>query len=85
MMLRRMQCVLGLAVLLCCYVRPGVAQRRDPLNDKEVDEMREAADFPDKRLELMVKFARARMSAIQQLQGDAKKAKDRPMQVHDLL
>ena len=47
--------------------------------------MRESADWPDKRIELMVKFARARMAAIDQLRADAKSAKDRPMQIHDLL
>ena len=63
----------------------SVAQKRDPLNEKEVDEMRESADWPDKRLELMVKFARARMTAIDQLRANGKTAKDRPMQIHDLL
>ena len=62
-----------------------MAQRRDPLNEKEIDEMRESADWPDKRLELMVQFARERMSEIDQLRADAKSAKDRPMQIHDLL
>ncbi len=47
--------------------------------------MRESADFPDKRLELMINFARARMASIDQLRADAKNAKDRPMQIHDLL
>jgi chromosome segregation ATPase len=85
MMLRRMQCIMWLLLLLCSTVRYSLAQRRDPLNEKEVDEMREAADQPDKRLELLVKFARARMTSIDQLQANAKNAKDRPMQVHDLL
>jgi hypothetical protein len=84
-MLRRMQCGLWLTVLLCTCAHYGAAQKRDPLTDKEVDEMRESADWPDKRLELMVKFARARMATIDQLQADGKKAKDRPMQIHDLL
>ncbi len=74
-----------LVLLLCTCTRYGAAQKRDPLNEKEVDEMRESADWPDKRLELMVKFARARMAAIDQLQADGKTAKDRPMQIHDLL
>jgi len=47
--------------------------------------MRESADWPDKRLELMVKFARERMTKIDQLRSDGKNAKDRPMQIHDLL
>ena len=84
-MLRRTQCVVWLALLLLSFSRDGTAQKRDPLNEKEVDEMRESADWPDKRIELMVKFARARMAAIDQLRSDPKSAKDRPMQIHDLL
>jgi hypothetical protein len=73
-----------LALLLCFCARDSVAQRRDPLNEKEVDQMRESADWPDKRLELMVKFTRERMAAIEQLQS-GKNVKDRAMQIHDLL
>ena len=72
----------ALLSLLCAT---AVAQQRDPLNDKEIDEMRESADWPDKRLETMVKFTRARMNAIEELQANGKTAKDRPMQIHDLL
>lgn len=84
-MLRRGQCALWLVLLVCTCARSGAAQKRDPLNEKEIDEMRESADWPDKRLELMVQFARARMAAIDQLRADGKSAKDRPMQIHDLL
>jgi hypothetical protein len=76
--------ILVVSVLLI-VAGTGSAQKRDPLNEKEIDEMRESADWPNKRLEVMVKFARARMSAIEQLQADGKNAKDRPMQIHDLL
>lgn len=84
-MVRRSHCAAMLIMVLCCFAQYGAAQKRDPLNEKEVDQMREAADWPDKRLELMVKFARDRMNAIDQLRSDAKNAKDRPMQIHDLL
>jgi hypothetical protein len=82
---RRISCVMFTLSLLLMSVGNLAAQKRDPLNEKEVDEMRESADWPDKRLELMIKFAKARMTAIDQLQANAKKAKDRPMQIHDLL
>jgi hypothetical protein len=85
MIRRRIQFAMFLALLLCFLPGNSVAQRRDPLNEKEVDEMRESADWPDKRLELMVKFARERVAAIEQLQTGTKNAKDRPMQIHDLL
>ncbi|MGA3053020.1 MAG: hypothetical protein ABSD63_02330 [Candidatus Korobacteraceae bacterium] len=86
-MLRRTQWLLGLIFLICLLAQCALPQTRDrdPLNEKEVDQMRESADFPDKRLELMINFARARMASIDQLRADAKNAKDRPMQIHDLL
>lgn len=58
---------------------------RDPLNQKEIDELREVAQEPDKRLKLMVEFARARLSAIDRLRGEPRLAAGRGPQVHDLL
>src|ERR1035437_7560419 len=86
-MLRRTQWLGGVVFLIFFLVRVGLTQirDRDPLNEKEIDQMRESADFPDKRLELMINFARVRMASIDQLRADAKNAKDRPMQIHDLL
>ena len=74
-----------LAISLLVLVSNAAAQKRDPLNEKEIDQMRETADWPDKRLELMVNFIRARMAKIQELEANGKTAKDRPMQIHDLL
>ena len=74
-----------LLVLLLAFSSQAAAQKRDPLTDKEVDQMRETADFPDKRLETLVQFTRARIAKIDQLQSNTKMAKDRPMQIHDLL
>lgn len=74
-----------LIALVSLWTAHATAQARDPLNEKEVDQMREVADEPNKRLELMVKFIRERMSKIDELEADAKSAKDRPMQIHDLL
>ena len=75
------------AILLLGVAQIGVTQtpRHDPLNEKEVDEMRETADFPNKRLELLITFARARLTSIDELRADPAKAKDRPAQIHDLL
>lgn len=58
---------------------------RDPLNEKEVDQLRETAIEPEKRLKLMVEFTKARMLAIDQLRSDPKMAKDRGKRIHDLL
>jgi hypothetical protein len=87
MMLRRFLCMAWVALMLGTAVTYGRAQTgdHDPLNNKEVDEMRESADFPDKRIELLVKFARVRVSSIEQLRSTAKGAEDRPAQIHDLL
>ncbi len=71
--------------LLAMLALPLGAQRRDPLNNKEIDELRETAQEPDKRLQLMVKFARARMDALEQLRADAKAGPDRADQVRELL
>ena len=83
--MRQTQWIVCLAVLTCSLAPYGAAQRHDPLNPKEIDEMREAADYPDKRLELMTGFARTRMASIEQLRADPKSAKDGPQQIHDLL
>src|SRR5215469_3720419 len=58
---------------------------RDPLTEKEADQLRETAIEPEKRLKLMVEFTKARMVAIEQLRSDSKMAKDRGRKIHDLL
>ena len=58
---------------------------RDPLSDKEVDQLRETAMEPEKRLKLMVDFIRARLVALEQARSDPKMAKDRGQHIHDLL
>jgi hypothetical protein len=73
---------LASTVLVFCLALPVFA--RDPLNPKEVDELREAKQMPNKRIELLVKYAKARMLAIQQVFADPKLS-DRPQQIHDLL
>ena len=81
----RTVCTCVLAALLFLPAAYAAAQKRDPLNEKEVDQMRETADMPDKRLEALVQFTRLRVNSVEQLQANAKTAKDRPMQIHDLL
>jgi hypothetical protein len=68
-------------------VTPAAAQLggREPLNQKEIDDLREVAQEPDKRLKMMVQFARARLATIEQLRGDPRFAADRGPRVHDLL
>ncbi|HET7185306.1 MAG TPA: hypothetical protein VFI82_11525 [Terriglobales bacterium] len=73
--------------LLLLSAAPLLAQvgGREPLNNKEIDELRETAQEPDKRLKLMVQFARARLATIEQLRGDPRLAAERGARVHDLL
>jgi uncharacterized protein YukE len=75
----------SVVALLLAFPLLAHAQKRDPLNDKEVDQLRETAQEPDKRLKLMVQFTRARMISIDQLRADPKPAKDRGQKIHDLL
>jgi methyl-accepting chemotaxis protein len=58
---------------------------RDPLTSAETDQLREAAQLPNKRLKLVLQFARARMATIEQLRSDPRLAADRGKQIHDLL
>ncbi len=76
------------SVLLLGSMVPGVlaqTAKRDPMTEAEVDQMREAADFPDKRLELMVRFTRERIALIDTLRTDPTDTAKRPQEIHDLL
>lgn len=75
-------------ILMACSLVPmsSAQQReRDPLTDAEVDQMREAADFPNKRLELMIRFARERIAMIELARTDSSTADAKAKQTHDLL
>lgn len=54
-----------LSFVLLLSALPVLAQRnqRDPLNPKEVDQLRETNQEPEKRLPLIVRFARERLDA----------------------
>jgi hypothetical protein len=65
---------------------PALAQRsqRDPLNGKEVDELRETNQEPEKRLPLIVRFARERLDAALAARNNPKlAAADRAATIHD--
>ena len=63
---------------------PAQQKSRDPLTDAEVDQMRESADFPNKRIELLIKFAKERMFEIESLHSEPASAANLK-QIHDLL
>ncbi len=76
----RFAVALLLAAPMAAQDRPG----HDPLTAVEVDQLRDTAIQPNQRLKLYVRFARARMTSLEQIVADPK-AKDKPHQMHDLL
>lgn len=72
-----------LTIVVCCLAA-GEVHPRDPLNDAEIDKIRDTAQLPEERLKLYVEFARARLDKMQQLRSDAKAA-DREAQTRDAL
>ncbi len=77
----------GLVLISLLLASAAFAQvpRRDPLTPLETDEMREVAQEPDKRLKLILKFAKARLETVDQLRSDPRFEADRGKRVHDLL
>jgi hypothetical protein len=74
--------ILGL-FLLAAAMASG-QRHRDPFTPPEIDQIRDASWEPEQRLSLYVKFARARLVALEQMRSDPK-TKDRPQQTHDKL
>ena len=65
----------ALKCLLCwlLIVLPGLAQHHhDPLNQVEIDQLREATLEPDKRLKLFITFARERLASMEKDRSDPK-------------
>ena len=62
----------------------GADRHRDPLTQPEVDQLRDTAQEPAMRLKLYIKFARARLEAIEQVRSDPK-VTDRARETHDRL
>jgi hypothetical protein len=77
------QALLLLALLTLAH--PGLAQKRyDPLNQQEIDDLREAHEEPDKRLKLFVEYARARLTSMEEARANPKTT-DRGAITHDWL
>jgi hypothetical protein len=64
---------------------PLHAGKRDPLNNAEVEQLRDATDDPEKRFKLLVEFTRLRMTAIEQLHNNGKETPERGKELHDLI
>jgi|SRR5450631_384828 hypothetical protein len=75
----------AIPILLLLAVSSAAQQhQRDPLNDLEIDKLRDSAQLPDVRLKLYVDFARARLDKLQQVHADIK-ATDREQQTRAAL
>lgn len=59
--------------------------QNDPLNEDQVDKVRDAADRPNDRIKLYMKFIDQRMSAIKDLTSNSKETNidNRPEQIRD--
>jgi hypothetical protein len=57
--------LIGLLVVLCADA--GAQMHHDPLNPREVDLLRDSAQQPKKRIDLLISFARERMLAVDRL------------------
>ncbi len=74
--------VLSLALLIA--LSASAQRRHDPLNNEEINQLRDAMLEPDQRLKLYVTFARDRMNKLEQMRADPKTT-DRARQTHDML
>ncbi|HEU5400842.1 MAG TPA: hypothetical protein VFU86_05765 [Terriglobales bacterium] len=65
-----------IAFMLLWFLGTGLAalaqRHRDPLNDNEVNQLRETAQEPEKRMKLYVGFAKSRMEMIEHMRTDPK-------------
>ncbi len=64
---------------------PATARRHDPLTSEEIDQLREVAIDPEKRLKLLADFARLRLTAIEQTRTPKKPDADNLRSLHDLM
>ena len=73
----------GLLAGLCAGA--GGQVHHDPLNPREVDELRESAQQPKMRIDLLISFARERMLAIDRLHSATSTGVDASGKIADLL
>ena len=83
-MTRRVSIPVMLISSLLAALPAGAQRRHDPLNQVEIDQLRDAMVEPDRRLKLYVTFARDRMTKLEQMRSDPKTT-DRAHQTHDML
>ncbi len=72
-----MRTALTFVLLALLLVSLPASAKRDPLTADEVQQLRDAAQEPDKRLALYVKFIRARATTLEQTYSDPRLAAGR--------
>jgi hypothetical protein len=86
----RRRATFGLTILLTLALFSSLSSRlfaqphRDPLNQLEIDQLRDAMLDPDERLKLYVQFSRDRLTKLEQMRSDPK-THERGRQTHDML
>jgi ABC-type transporter Mla subunit MlaD len=80
-----MKTTVAALALFLLLASAAIAARRDPLNNKEADQIREASMEAEKRLPLFAQFARVRLETVEHLRSDPRFGSDRGPQIHDLL
>jgi hypothetical protein len=73
-----------IAWLLLLTVPTFAQKHHDPLNQLEIDQLRDTAQEPVERLKLYVEFVRARLQALDKARSDPK-VSDRGQETHDRL
>jgi hypothetical protein len=73
-------------VVVLASMRPVYAQHHADLTPAEVDQLRDTAMEPDRRLKFYVQFARERLAKVEQVHADSKLSpQERATQTHDRL
>jgi hypothetical protein len=74
------------AVIIVILSAAAVGQaRHDPLNDREIEQMRDSAQIPKKRIDLILEFSRERLMAVERLRGTTKPGIDDAGRIAELL
>jgi hypothetical protein len=84
-MMRRFALAPFLVVCVAALAATAQVHRHDPLTSEESDALREVAMEPDRKLPLYLKYAQARLAALEQVRSDPRLAEGRGSKVHDLL
>jgi hypothetical protein len=84
-MTRSIRAVIATFCLLLVAVSVSAQRRHDPLNEKEIDDLRETAQDPPKRMKLLITYAKARMDMIEHMRTDPKLAGENSEGIRKLL